>query len=338
MIDEIDKMGADFRGDPSSAMLEVLDPEQNSHASATTTWTCRSTSRRSCSSPPRTSSTRSRAPLRDRMEMIELSGYTEEEKLEIAKRYLVPRQMEQNGAGQVEDRVHRRGAARADRGLHARGRRAQPRARDRRDLPQGRARVRRGQRASPSAPCGRRRSAELLGKRRFQPETWRAAPASPGVATGLAWTPVGGDVLFVEATALPGRGQAQVTGQLGDVMKESAPAALSYVRHDVRAARRRRARRLVPRERRARARARGRDPQGRPERRHHDGHRAGLAGHRPAGARRHRDDRRDHADRPGAADRRPQGEGAGGPARGDQARDRAAAKRGRRSTSSRPTC
>ena len=178
---------------------------------------------------------------------------------------------------------------------------------------------------------------ELLGKRRFQPETGRRT-GEPGVATGLAWTPVGGDVLFVEATAYPGEGKLQVTGQLGDVMKESAPAALSYVKPQRARARRGRARRLVPRARRARARARGRHPQGRPERRHHHGHRAGVAGHRPAGALGHGDDRRDHADRAGAADRRPQGEGAGGAARGDQARDRAAGATSPTSRSSRPTC
>ena len=93
MIDEVDKMGADFRGDPSSALLEVLDPEQN-HTSATTTSTCRSTSRRSCSSPRRTCSTRSRRPLRDRMEIIELSGYTDEEKLQIAQALPDPAQIE----------------------------------------------------------------------------------------------------------------------------------------------------------------------------------------------------------------------------------------------------
>ncbi len=152
---------------------------------------------------------------------------------------------------------------------------------------------------------------ELLGRPRFQPDVKRRT-REPGVATGLAWTPVGGDVLFVEATAMPGNPahppRLIVTGQLGDVMRESAQAALSYVRghardfapdlpddyfatHDIHL--------HVPV---------GRDPQGRAERGHHDGDGADVAGDRASGARRHGDDRRDHAHRPGAADRRPEGE------------------------------
>ena len=156
--------------------------------------------------------------------------------------------------------------------------------------------------------------------------------SEPGVATGLAWTPVGGDVLFVEATAYPGDGKLQITGQLGDVMKESAAAALSYVQ----ATRRRRA---SPedwfREHDIHVHVPGRrDPEGRAERGRHDGHRARVARHRPAGARRHGDDRRDHADRAGAADRRPQGEGARRPARRHQAADHPAPQRGATSTTS----
>ena len=160
------------------------------------------------------------------MEIIELSGYTEEEKLEIAKRYLVPRQIERNGLTNRRSSSPTR-RSRDHRGLHARGRRAQPRARDRRGLPQGRARVRRGH-AQDRAHGRARKVEELLGQRRFQSEVERARGARR--VTGLAWTPVGGDVLFVEATAYPGKGKLTITGQLGDVMKESASAALSYLK------------------------------------------------------------------------------------------------------------
>ena len=232
MIDEIDKMGADFRGDPSSAMLEVLDPEQNStfrdhylDLPFDLSKVLFITTANQLDPIP--------APLRDRMEVIELSGYTEEEKLEIAKRYLVPRQMEQNGVGRskieftddalrdlIEHYTREAGVRNLEREVGAVCRKVA------REYAEGKRRSKRTVR--PKAV------GELLGKRRFQPETGRRT-GQPGVATGLAWTPVGGDVLFVEATAYPGEGKLQVTGQLGDVMKESASAALSYIRHDVRA-------------------------------------------------------------------------------------------------------
>ncbi len=228
MIDEIDKMGADFRGDPASAMLEVLDPEQNatfrdhyldvpfdlSQVLFITTANTLDTV------PP---------PLRDRMEIIQLAGYTEQEKLEIARRYLVPRQIERDGLKRSQIAFTDAGAEGDHRRLHAGGRRAQPRARDRGGLPQG-------------GPPGGRGHAEkkVVGDRAARPASCSAGRASrptrkrrtsePGVATGLAWTPVGGDVLFIEATAMPGTGKLTITGQLGDVMKESAQAALSYVR------------------------------------------------------------------------------------------------------------
>ena len=229
MIDEIDKMGADYRGDPASAMLEVLDPEQNSSfrdhyldvpfdlsgvlfiTTANTLDTI----------PP---------PLRDRMEIIQLAGYTEDEKLQIAKRYLVPRQIDRSGLKRSQIGLHRHRAE----GDHRRATRGRPgvrgaRARDRLGLPQGRGDAwpwaTHERKVSVTAPKVR----ELLGRARFQPDTKRRT-SEPGVATGLAWTPVGGDVLFVEATAMPGKGKLTITGQLGDVMKESAQAALSYVR------------------------------------------------------------------------------------------------------------
>jgi ATP-dependent Lon protease len=227
MIDEIDKMGADFRGDPSSAMLEVLDPEQNStfrdlyldlpfdlsHVFFITT-----ANQLDPVAPP----------LRDRMEVIELSGYTHEEKREIAKRYLVPRQMERNGVGRskieftddaidviIDGYTREAGVRNLEREIGSVCRKVA------REFAEGSRRSKRTIRAKAVV--------ELLGKRRFQPDVTRRTD-EPGVATGLAWTPAGGDVLFVEATAYPGEGKLQITGQLGDVMKESAAAALSYIK------------------------------------------------------------------------------------------------------------
>jgi ATP-dependent Lon protease len=227
MIDEIDKMGADFRGDPSSAMLEVLDPEQNSTFRdhyldlpfdlSRVFFIC--TANQLDTVPP---------ALRDRMEIIELSGYTQEEKREIAKRYLVPRQMERNGVGRskievtpealdviIDGYTREAGVRSLEREIGSVCRKVA------REFAEGTRKSKRVVRAKTVR--------ELLGKPRFQPDVQRRT-GEPGVATGLAWTPVGGDVLFVEATAFPGDGKLQVTGQLGDVMKESAAAALSYVK------------------------------------------------------------------------------------------------------------
>ena len=227
MIDEIDKMGADFRGDPASAMLEVLDPEQNSTFRdhyldlpfdlSSVFFIC--TANQLDTVPP---------ALRDRMEIIELSGYTHEEKREIAKRYLVPRQMERNGVGRsrieftpealdviIDGYTREAGVRNLERQIGSVCRKVA------REFAEG---TRKSKRVVRAKTVG-----ELLGKPRFQPDVQRRT-GEPGVATGLAWTPVGGDVLFVEATAFPGDGKLQVTGQLGDVMKESAAAALSYVK------------------------------------------------------------------------------------------------------------
>ncbi|HEX2231762.1 MAG TPA: endopeptidase La [Thermoleophilaceae bacterium] len=227
MIDEIDKMGADFRGDPASAMLEVLDPEQNStfrdhyldlQFDLSNVFFI-TTANQLDTVPP---------ALRDRMEVIELAGYTHEEKREIAKRYLVPRQMDRNGVGKskieftddaidaiIDGYTREAGVRNLEREIGSICRKVA------REFAEGRRRSKRAIRA--------RQVTELLGKRRFQPEVGRRT-GEPGVATGLSWTPVGGDVLFVEATAFPGEGKLQVTGQLGDVMRESAEAALSYVK------------------------------------------------------------------------------------------------------------
>jgi ATP-dependent Lon protease len=228
MIDEIDKMGADFRGDPASAMLEVLDPEQNTSFRdhyldvpvdlSNVFFIC--TANQVDTIPP---------ALLDRMEVIELSGYTHEEKREIATRYLVPRQMERNGLGRSKIELTKPAL---DRIIDSYTREAGVRALEReigsicrkvaREFAEGSRRSKRTIRPETVAV--------LLGKPRFQPEVKRRT-SEPGVATGLAWTPVGGDVLFVEAIAYPGDGKLQITGQVGEVMKESAAAALSYVRN-----------------------------------------------------------------------------------------------------------
>jgi ATP-dependent Lon protease len=230
MIDEIDKMGADFRGDPSSAMLEVLDPEQN-HAFRdhyldlpfSLENVMFVTTANALDTIP--------GPLRDRMELIQLAGYTAEEKLQIAKRYLVPRQIERNG-------LKRSKLSFTDSGLKAiiegYTREAGVRQLERevgsvaRKVARGVAEGTITAKVSVTAP----RVRELLGRPHFYAET-RVRTSRPGVATGLAWTPVGGDVLFIEATAMPGDGKLTITGQLGDVMRESAQAALSCVRSNI---------------------------------------------------------------------------------------------------------
>jgi ATP-dependent Lon protease len=234
MIDEIDKMGADFRGDPSSAMLEVLDPAQNDSfrdhyldlpfdlsevlfiATANNLDTIP-------------------GPLLDRMEVIQLAGYTIDEKVHIAKRYLVPRQITENGlrGGGIsftdaalraiaEEYTREAGVRQLEREI---GNVCRKLAREIAES-DGRKRGR----TSISA----KRARELLGRRKVFAET-RRRTKDPGVATGLAWTPVGGEVLFVEATAMPGSGKLTITGQLGDVMRESAQAALTWVRAHARA-------------------------------------------------------------------------------------------------------
>ncbi|MBW7905578.1 MAG: endopeptidase La [Phycisphaerae bacterium] len=226
MLDELDKLGADFRGDPAAALLEVLDPEQNhsftdhylgvpfdlSHAMFIGTA--------NYMEPV--------APaLKDRMEVIDLPGYTTQEKLEIAKRYLVPRQREHNGLGDrsitiddaalltlIEGHTREAGVRNLERHIGSifRGLAAKVA----RDLP---------------APDMIRVKdlAEYLGPPRFEREQAMRV-GMPGVVTGLAYTPVGGEIIFVEATLMPGRGVLTVTGQMGEVMRESTQAALAIVR------------------------------------------------------------------------------------------------------------
>jgi ATP-dependent Lon protease len=226
LIDEVDKMGADVRGDPASAMLEVLDPAQNCTFRdhyldlpfdlSKTLFIC-------------TANTADTIPaaLLDRMDVIPLSGYTEEEKLGIAQRYLVPRQVEQHGLARKQIAI---GTPVLRLLVREYTREAGVRGLERRigDLCRKAAvRVARGsnERIRVTEALVR----EWLGPRRFTMES-RRRTAEHGVATGLAYTQVGGDVLFVEAQAYPGRGKLTVTGQLGEVMQESAQAALSWVR------------------------------------------------------------------------------------------------------------
>jgi ATP-dependent Lon protease len=226
MLDEVDKIGVDFRGDPASALLEVLDPRQNFSFVdryldvpfdlsqvifiATANY---------IDAVPE--------PLRDRMEIISLPGYTEREKLEIAKRYLVRRQLEENGLKpeQVEwqdeafrkiinDYTHEAGVRELERQIGAVCR-------------------------AVAAKCARGECdrvtitpefvAQTLGPARYVRET-KLATSKPGVATGLAYTPYGGEVLYIEATRYPGKGNVILTGHIGEVMKESVQAALSLVR------------------------------------------------------------------------------------------------------------
>ena len=226
LIDEIDKLGSDWRGDPASAMLEVLDPEQNRTFRdhyldlpfdlSKVLFICTANT---LDTIP--------GPLLDRMDVIELSGYTEDEKLGIAKRYLLPKQLAAHGLKRsqltVSDRILRTivreytreaGVRNLERRLADVCRKAAS------EIAQGRS--------------GRIRVDDALlrgwlGPRRFSGEV-RKRTADPGVATGLAYTTAGGDVLFIEATAYPGRGRLTITGQLGEVMQESAQAALSWVR------------------------------------------------------------------------------------------------------------
>ena len=226
MLDEIDKVGSDFRGDPSSALLEVLDPEQNatfrdhyldlpfdlSNVFFITTANVLETIH---------------PALRDRMEILMLPGYTEHEKSAIAQRYLIPKQMERHGLAAADVQFDEAGIRKI---IASHTREAGVR-----NLERQIARICRkvafkkseggttGDTITPNSLH------DYLGPERYFPEV-AMRTARPGVATGLAWTEAGGDILFVEATKMPGRKELALTGQLGGVMQESAKAALSYVR------------------------------------------------------------------------------------------------------------
>ena len=226
MLDEIDKLGADFRGDPASALLEVLDPEQNftfqdhyldvpfdlSKVMFVTTANMLEPI------PP---------PLRDRMEVIELAGYTEEEKLEIARRHLLPKQVRENGLDPqqitftdqaltelVRHYTREAGLRNLEREIGSVCRKVA------RQITEGRTEP---TTVTPDLVH------DLLGPERYFSEIAERT-SEPGVATGLVWTPMGGDIIFIEATKMPGKKSLTLTGHLGEVMKESAQAALSHIR------------------------------------------------------------------------------------------------------------
>jgi ATP-dependent Lon protease len=226
MLDEADKLGAGFHGDPSSALLEVLDPEQNSTFRDNYLGVAFDLSRVMFIATANVLDTVP-GPVRDRMEIIELPGYTEDEKVEIARRYLLKRQLTATGltAGQCEitedairgmirDYTREAGVRSLERLIGAVCRHVATR------IAEG---------VVEQMHIDGAALPPILGPRRFENEV-AMRTSVPGVATGLAWTPTGGDILFIEATRVPGRGNLILTGQLGDVMKESAQAALTLVK------------------------------------------------------------------------------------------------------------
>jgi len=228
MLDEVDKIGADWRGDPSSALLEVLDPEQNKDFRDNYLDVSFDLSKVMFITTANTLDTIPPA-LRDRMEVLNLSGYTEEEKVQIAQRFLIPKQLVAHGLRADEITISEEavrliirqytreaGVRNLEREI------ASVMRRDVADMA-----VRRRGRAAVVDDVKRVRAA--LGKRRYYDDVAERIDR-PGVATGLVWTPTGGEIIFVEAALTPGKGELKLTGQLGEVMKESASAALSYLK------------------------------------------------------------------------------------------------------------
>src|SRR5687768_14704551 len=226
MLDEGDKLGMDFRGDPSSALLEVLDPAQN-HTFTDHYLDVPFDLSQVLFIATANSMDPVPGPLRDRMEVIEIPGYTETDKLHIAKRYLVPRQLEANGLTDqdarykdealrwvIEGYTREAGVRNLERSIGSVARAVAA------DIVGGKA---------ERMTVDRAYVTQTLGPRRFEPELAQRTSV-PGVATGMAYTPVGGEILFIEATLMPGKGGISLTGQIGDVMKESATAAFSLVR------------------------------------------------------------------------------------------------------------
>ena len=227
VLDEVDKLGSDWRGDPSSALLEVLDPEQNNSyrdhyldvAFDLSKVMFIATANLLDQIP---------APLRDRMEIIELSGYTDEDKVKIADRYLVPKQLKAHGLAPeewtitdsalsdiIQHYTREAGVRSLEREIATVARKIATRVAEGKEVP---------------SEIGPEQVREFLGRHRFFYEERVARTEQPGVAIGVGVTSVGGDIMFIEATKMPGKGSLTVTGQLGDVMRESATAALSFVR------------------------------------------------------------------------------------------------------------
>ncbi|MBV8824623.1 MAG: endopeptidase La [Hyphomicrobiales bacterium] len=227
MLDEIDKLGAGIQGDPSAALLEVLDPEQNSTFRDNYLAVPFDLSRVVFITTANVLDTIP-GPLRDRMEIIQLAGYTEEEKLQIARRYLVRRQLEANGLKpeqiEITEDALREIIANYTRESGVRNLEREIG----RVMRNAAMRIAEGSATFVRVDAGD--LAAILGPRQFENEV-AMRTSVPGVATGLAWTPVGGDILFVEATRVPGKGTFILTGQLGEVMRESAQAALSIVKN-----------------------------------------------------------------------------------------------------------
>jgi ATP-dependent Lon protease len=261
MLDEIDKLGADFRGDPSAALLEVLDPEQNNTFTdhylgvpfdlSRVIFIC--TANVMDPVPP---------PLRDRMEVIDVPGYTQGDKLLIARRYLLPRQLKEHGVSEKQVKIPTKtlealidgytreaGVRNLDRTLAAVVRGTAARIAEQMDA-QPPAPIAPSEKEAPAPPIKNQNSkiktplpsvapitvepgdlAKLLGPTRFESELAQRT-ATPGVVTGLAYTPFGGEILFIEATQMPGKGTLTLTGQIGEVMKESVQAAWSLLKHN----------------------------------------------------------------------------------------------------------
>lgn len=226
MLDEIDKVGSDFRGDPSSALLEVLDPEQNHSFSDHYLEVNYNLSKVLFIATANVGYTILPA-LRDRMEIIEIPGYTENEKIQIAKRFTIPKQLAEHG---LSDK-HVKFEVEAIKEIiisYTREAGLRNLEREIATIIRGVAKLvadgKRGQKIIRKKDIRR-----FLGNEKFFTES-QYRINKPGIATGLAWTPAGGDILFIEATKMPGKGALKLTGQLGDVMKESAEAALSYIR------------------------------------------------------------------------------------------------------------
>ncbi|MDE0885981.1 MAG: endopeptidase La [Myxococcota bacterium] len=227
LLDELDKVGSDGRGDPSSALLEVLDPEQNSEFSDhylevpfDLSQVLFIATANLIDPVP--------AALRDRMEVIELPGYTVEEKVEIAKAFVLPRQIERNGISNLDFQISEESL------VHLSERYTREAGVRNLEREIGRVCRKIARRVAEGGDSGPIRIEvadldELLGAPRFEPEI-AEADMKPGVAVGLAWTPAGGDILFVEATSMAGSGGLKLTGSLGDVMRESAEAARSWLR------------------------------------------------------------------------------------------------------------